>query len=81
MPNLTIHTDEQTLRRARVEAARLGMSLSRFVGAVLEEKLGKDDEYEQAMTDFFARGPYLRAPSRTGGRRWPTRDEIHQRGG
>lgn len=79
MPNLTIHTDEATLRRARIEAARRGMSVSRFVGAVLEEKLGKDDEYERAMSDFFSRSPYLRSSPRDDGRRWPARDEIHDR--
>lgn len=80
MPNLTIHTDEDTLRRARVEAARRGLSISRYVGAVLEEKLGKDDEYERAMDDFFSRRPYLRQPVREDERRWPTRDEMHERG-
>lgn len=80
MPNLTIHADEETLRRARIEAARQGMSVSRYVGAVLEEKLGKDDEYERAMQDFFSRRPYLRQPARDEARRWPTREEIHERG-
>ena len=80
MANLTIHTDEETLRRARIEAARRGMSVSRFVGAVLEEKFGKDDEYERAMNDFFSRRPYLRTPERDDGRHWPTRDELHKRG-
>lgn len=80
MPNLTIHADEETLRRARMEAARRGMSVSRYVGAVLEEKLGKDDEYDRAMQDFFSRRPYLRQPARDETRRWPTRDEIHERG-
>jgi hypothetical protein len=56
------------------------MSVSRYVGAVLEEKLGKDDEYERAMQDFFSRRPYLRQPARDEARRWPTRDEIHERG-
>lgn len=80
MAKLSIHTDEETLRRVRLEAARRGMSVSRFVAAVLGEKLGKDDEYARAMQDFFSRRPWLRRPTRKDARHWPTRDEMHERG-
>ncbi|MCD6681447.1 MAG: hypothetical protein LT102_12480 [Burkholderiaceae bacterium] len=56
------------------------MSVSRYVGAVLAEKPGKDDEYERAMHDFFSHRPYLRQQVRDDTRRWPTRDELHERG-
>ncbi len=80
MPKLSIHADEETLRRARIEAARRGMSVSQYVGAILEEKLGKDDEYERAMQDFFSRRPYLRQLGHDDARRRPPRDETHERG-
>ncbi len=79
MANMTITTDEETLRRARVEAAKRNLSVSRFVGEVLKEKFGEDDEYERAMRDFFSRGPYLEPASRDDGRAWPKRDELYDR--
>ena len=80
MPNLTIVTDEETLRRTRIEAASRGISVSRLVGEVLRERFSDDDQYERSMTEFFSRGPYLEAADREDGRRWPTRDEVHDRG-
>jgi len=41
MSKLTIHMDEEALRRARIVAARRGMSVSRFVGAVLRNDTHK----------------------------------------
>jgi hypothetical protein len=79
MPNLTISADEETLRRARIEAARRGLSVSRLVGEVLKERFAEDDAYERSMQDFFSRGPYLDPPAREDRRRWPSRDEIHER--
>ena len=80
MANLTISADPEVLRRVRIEAATRGQSVSRFVGEVLRLKFQADDAYELAMTDFFARGPYLEPPQREDGRAWPTRDELHGRG-
>ncbi|MDR0593627.1 MAG: hypothetical protein LBG60_10320 [Bifidobacteriaceae bacterium] len=80
MTNLTISVSDDVLRRVRVEAAVQGMSVSRFVGRVLEDKFLADDAYERAMTDFLAGEPYLAPPPRADGRAWPTRDEMHRRG-
>lgn len=79
MPNLTISTDEETLRRARIEAAKRNVSVSRLVGEILKEKFTQDDAYERAMHDFFSRGTYLEPVRRKDGRRWPTREELHER--
>jgi hypothetical protein len=79
MPNMTITADEETLQRARVEAAKRNISVSRLVGELLKEKFREDDEYERAMQDFFSRGPYLEPPARQDGRSWPKRDEIYDR--
>ena len=79
MPNLTITTDEETLRWARIEAAKQNTSVSRFVGELLAKLRRQDDDYERAMQDFFARKPYLDPPVREDGRRWPTREELYDR--
>ncbi|NWG30275.1 MAG: hypothetical protein HXY29_02110 [Rhodocyclaceae bacterium] len=79
MPNLTITTDEETLRWARIEAAKRGTSVSKLVGEILANLRKQDDDYEQAMQDFFSRKPYLDPPPRTDGRRWPSREEIYDR--
>ena len=79
MPNMTITADEETLQRARIEAARRNISVSRFVGELLREKFQEDDEYDRAMQEFFSRGPYLEPQAREDGRSWPRRDEIYDR--
>ncbi len=79
MANVTITAEEEILQRARVEAARRNQSLSRFLGELLKEKFAQEDEYERAMKDFFARGPYLDPPVREDGRRWPGREELYDR--
>jgi len=79
MPYLTIVTDEEILQRTRIEAARRGISVSRLVGEVLRERFSDDDQYERSMMEFFSRGPYLEAADREDARRWPTRDEVHDR--
>jgi hypothetical protein len=79
VPNLTITTDEETLRWARIEAAKQNTSVSRFVGELLAKLRRQDDDYERAMQDFFARKPYLDPPVREDGRRWPTREELYDR--
>lgn len=71
MPNLTITTDEETLRWARMEAARRNTSVSRLVGELLAEKMRHDDAYERAMREAlkFERLPFEGT--------YMTRDEIY----
>ena len=77
MKNVTITLDEDTASRARVQAAERNMSLSRFVGEVLRDRMGKHDEYEAAMRSWLARGPFkeLKGPPE----RYPKREELHDR--
>ena len=81
MPNLTITTDEETLRWARIEAAKQNTSVSKLVGEILAEQRNKNDDYERAMNDFFSREPWLlpSEPPREDGRRWPAREELYDR--
>lgn len=71
MANLTITADEETLRWARIEAAKRNTSVARLVGDMLREKMKQEDTYERAMAEALKftpipfEGPYL------------TRDEIY----
>jgi len=79
VPNVTITASAEVLKRLRIEAANHNLSMSRFVGQVLAERFSDQDHFHQAMTDLFARGPYLRLPERDDGRTVPTRAEIYDR--
>jgi hypothetical protein len=73
MKNITITLDAQAAAWARVQAAEHNMSLSRYVGEMLREKMRHSREYEQAMRAALAEkplqleGPYLK------------RDELYDR--
>jgi hypothetical protein len=77
MKNITITLDEKTAAWARKLAAERGMSLSRFIGELLQQNLRQAREYERAMRRFFATQPTaLKRP----GDKYPTRDELYDRG-
>jgi len=67
MPNLTITTDAETLRWARIEAAKQNTSVSKLVGEILAKLRKQEDDYDRAMLDFFSRKPYLDPPPRADG--------------
>jgi hypothetical protein len=74
--NLTITVDERVARWARVAAAERDMSLSRFVGEVLRERMSDERDYERAMRRSLARRPRpLKHPSDV----YPKREELHER--
>lgn len=75
MKNVTITMDDEVARWARMAAAEREMSLSRFVGELLRERMKQNRAYEQAMHEFLAMTPT--GDSR--GQPLPTRDEIHDR--
>lgn len=76
MRNVTISLDEETARWARIEAARQDTSVSKMVGAMLREKMDRQDAYERAKRSYLSRGPY---PMSAPGDRYPTREEIYER--
>lgn len=73
MKNITITLDEQAAAWARVRAAEQNMSLSRFLGEMVHDKMRHSREYEKAMREALAQkplkleGPYL------------TREELYAR--
>jgi hypothetical protein len=78
LKNVTITLDEKTAAWLRIHAAKLGMSVSRFVGEVLQQRMHEVREYQEAMRTFLAQRPF---PFEfTGGRR-PAREELHDRAG
>ena len=76
MKNVTITLDESTLAKVRVKAAEHGMSLSRYAGEVLREKVRYSREYEEAMHAALAEKPLdLKGPWKP----YPKREELYDR--
>ncbi|HWD23400.1 MAG TPA: DUF6364 family protein [Burkholderiales bacterium] len=78
MKNITITLDEETAAWARVYAAQRNMSLSRYVGEVLRERMRHSRAYEDAMKRFLAQKPVkLKRPTD----RYLTREQANDRAG
>ena len=52
------------------------MSLSRFVGELLETTMRESREYRRAMRSYLSRKP---TPLKKAGARYPQRDELYDR--
>ncbi|MCY4068791.1 MAG: hypothetical protein OXE79_06780 [Acidimicrobiaceae bacterium] len=76
MKNVTVSLDEETALWTRIEAASHDMSVSRFVGEVLRERMESSENFDQARRSYLTRAA---RPLRSSDCRMPTRDEIHQR--
>jgi hypothetical protein len=76
MKNITISLDEKMADWLRVNAAKRGLSVSRFVGDLVHERMREARDYNEAMRQFFAEKPFFFGWA--DGRR-PTREEIHDR--
>ncbi|MFG1691182.1 hypothetical protein ACGF5M_03320 [Gemmatimonadota bacterium] len=74
--NITIVLDEETARWVRVEAARKDVSVSAYLGDVLQRERERDESYAREMDRFLSRPPRLLIPE---GRSLPSRDELHGR--
>lgn len=79
MLNVTVTLPEETAAWARVQAAARNMSLSRFIGEVLEQERREAAAYEDAMRAWFARKP---VPLSHGEEKpYPSREELYDRPG
>lgn len=76
MKNITITLDSKMAAWLRRQAAKSGMSVSRFVGDLVHERMGEARSYEDAMRRFFSHEPV--DFEWAGGRR-ATREEINDR--
>lgn len=78
MANVTISMDGETLRWVRVEAAKAGMSVSRYVGQVLtQQRLGGGRSRAEIMREILDRAAWD-VPERKGQPLWPGRDELYR---
>ncbi len=76
MKNVTITLDEEVARWARIRAAELNTSVSRLVGEMLREKMGREEDYRLAMEEYLGQGPLvLQKPLKP----YPRREELHER--
>jgi len=76
--NVTITLDQETAAWARVHAAQKDVSLSRFVGELLRERMHESREYEEAMQRYLGSKLVIR---RQPGERYLTREEANDRAG
>jgi hypothetical protein len=74
VPNLTISTDEEVLRWARVKAAEENTSVARLVGDLLKERMRADRGCLAAKRRFLGAKPRILSRSS-----YPGRDELHDR--
>jgi hypothetical protein len=73
--NVTIVLESQVARWVRRAAAEQDLSVSRFLGRLLKERMLADHGYALAMQDFLAEQPVARREPGP----YPSRDEIHER--
>jgi hypothetical protein len=78
MKNVTITLNEDAARWARIEAAKRDISLARFVGEMIEEKMAVENRQDEALQRIFSRP---RTVLRLAGEKLPTREEIYDRPG
>ena len=74
MKNLTITLREDVAQWLRIEAAKAGLSMSAFVGDMLESRMGRGKE-QIAGLEFFLSGPGFPGLSAD----LPKRDELYDR--
>lgn len=76
MKNVTVTLDDDTVARARVQAAERNMSLSRYIGEVLRDRLGGDEEYWAAYRAWREEKSFpLKGPAQP----YPKREELYDR--
>lgn len=74
--NLTVRLDRETIRKARIVAAKRSTSISGLVARQIEILVGEDDAYENAKREALA---LLDMGFDLGGEIRASRDELHER--
>lgn len=74
--NLTVSLDVQTIRKAKVLAAKRATSISGLVAEQIEALVNNDDAYEKAAASAIAR---MKRGYHLGGGPYASRDELHER--
>jgi len=73
--NITVSIDKVLMQKARVLAAKRSISISRLLSEELAEIIARQENYERARDDAFAK---LKVGYHLGGRP-ASRDELHER--
>ena len=73
MKNITITLDEETVAWARIHAAERKLSLSRYVGEVLRDRMRGTRAYDEAMRAVLSEKPMKLSGD------YPSRDSLHER--
>ena len=71
---ITVTLGHSVTRWVRAEAAREGMSVSRFLTSILKERMTTKDTYANAMRRALARTPFLKTDGR-----YLSRENAHNR--
>ncbi len=74
--NLTISLDRQTIRKAKIVAARRSTSISGLLARQIEILIGEEEAYERAERQAMA---LLEQGFHLGGSNQVNRDELHER--
>lgn len=74
--NLTLSLDQQTVRKARILAAKRGTSISGLLADQIEILVGEEEAYERAEREALA---LLDQGFHLGGVIRASRDELHER--
>lgn len=80
MKNITITLDEKTAAWVRIHAAQQGMSVSRLVGEMLQQRMRELRDYDESMRRYLARLAKKAAAFEWIDGRPPTREELNERG-
>ena len=75
MKNVTITLEEEVADWSRIEAAKNRVSVSRWIGNMLKERMQDEAGYRQAMNRFLSSPPQ---PLKNQGR-YPSREDLHER--
>lgn len=75
--NLTVRLEAETIRKARVLAARRSTSISRFIAEEIERLVGEDERYERARAAALA--DLARGFDLGSGGHLPPRESVYDR--
>ncbi len=74
--NVTVRLSSQTVKKAKILAAKRSTSISALVAELIESLVDKDDAYERAAASALAR---MKRGFHLGGGPLVSRDELHER--
>ena len=74
--NLTIQLDENTIKKARIVAARRSISISRLVSDEISKAAETEDYYSTAKRTALS---HLNRPFHLGGKQLPPRESLYDK--